>query len=154
MGIDTTFYLSLPLCFDEIEDEDFDVDEAWKAFCTQKLNIDGEEVDICWDLEGEELVASDQFRTVPDFWAQQLVYICEHFLQPHKIIWFTTCIPWTCSWGDHESGVLRVGDDLIKLVTVNMDGDVKTRNYPLAISNEDGEEDEDEDEDYTDGERK
>jgi len=143
MGIDTTFYQPLPLCFDEVEDEDFDFDEAWTAFCNQKVTIDEEEVDICWNLVDDELVANDQFRTVPDFWARQLVHICENFLQPNNIIWFTTCIPWTCSWGDHESGVLVVGSNLIKLVTVNMGGGVKIQNYPLVFSNEESDDEED-----------
>ena len=130
MGIDTEFFKSLPL---DVEDEGFDIGKAWVAFRNQGVAVDEEERGFCWDLIDDELVANNHYRARPDFWIQQLIHICENFLRPNNIMWFPTCIPWTSSWGDHESGVLFVEKNLIKLVTVDMDGNVKVENYPLIF---------------------
>lgn len=133
MGVDTTFYDSLLICFDEKEDFFPEaLKEAWETFIQQTLVIDGEETRCCWDLDGDTLVASESIRGYPDFWVKWLIHIHQCILIPNDIHCFENPIPWRCVHSAGvDSGVLYVGCDEIKLVTVDEQGGVETITHPL-----------------------
>jgi hypothetical protein len=128
MGIDTRFYDSVELCFDEA-DEDIDIDEEWEKFSQQVLVVDGEETMSCWDLVDNSLQASENFRGGPEFWAKWLVHIRQNFLEPRHIFCFDNPIPWRCvHTGGVCAGVLSVSDE-IKLISVDEKGIISTKIY-------------------------
>ena len=130
MGVDTVFYKSVNLFYVDDDDDavdiyealnELDISEAWNEFKNLGFFNEGEQTDLAWDLIDGELTPCDDFRTTPIFWAECFLHIYQGFLKPNNISWYPIAIPWFCTWGDHSSGVLHIGSDQIKIITV--DGD-------------------------------
>ena len=130
MGIYTTFLGSLYLVFDDgVEDaEEFDLYGAWKTFRGHGVIIQGEEYDIWWSLGHDELVGIPAYGPI-DFWVQQLIHIYNNFLTPHHIH-IHGSIPWSSTDQCNESGTIYA-HDVIKLVSVDEDGEVRIQEYPI-----------------------
>ncbi len=110
---------------------DFDLIEKWNTF----IHNTPKNMMMCWYVDTNwNLVANPDVNCRPEFFAENLAYICVHFAKPNGLKLESSSATWSCLESEQQTcGVLNVSNDSqVKLISVSSDGVVSTTNYTFS----------------------